>query len=327
MSRDVRLPGFVNRVGWHCSSSAVRSVLAYDGIELSEAVCFGLGSGLGFFYAREPGRSPSRRFNGRAPDLEGAFYALAGHPLRWAGAWRPELIRSALASGRPVLAQTDIFPIPYYDDAHFLGHGLVVIGLEGDEVLVADIAAEGVSRMPMRAFHAAVAADHPPLNRPFGYAAAPRLRHVEVRAMAPRAIARTVRYLLEPPTPLEGVPGMRMLADELPAWCDLEDRAWCARFGYQAIEKRGTGGGNFRALYARFLEEADLAGVPVGERAQGYRDLAGGWSALAGCLKAMAFAEDPQGARVHARDAAARLRALADDEAAMALALAADVGG
>jgi hypothetical protein len=35
-----------------------------------------------------------------------------------------------------------------------------------------------------------------------------------------------------------------------------EDWQWCARFLYQVIERRGTGGGNFRKMYSRFLEEA-----------------------------------------------------------------------
>ena len=35
----------------------------------------------------------------------------------------------------------------------------------------------------------------------------------------------------------------------------VEDWQWCARFGYQVIERRGTGGGNFRLMYSRFLAE------------------------------------------------------------------------
>ncbi len=146
---DVKLLEFPNLIGAHCSSSALRSVLAYDGVNLSEALTFGLGSGLGFFYLQEPNSSPTRRFNGRAPDLEGNFYRLVRCPIAWATSWQPELITESLAANRPVLAQTDIHPIPYYDDAHFTGHGLVVVGLEDDEVLTADIAAEGFSKMTL----------------------------------------------------------------------------------------------------------------------------------------------------------------------------------
>ena len=126
-------------------------------------MAFGLGSSLGFFHLRELGESPTRRLDGRAPDLEGNFYRLVGQPIQWAGVWQPALIAESLAAGRPVLAQTDIHPIPYYDDAHFTGHGLVVIGLEGEEVLTVDIAAEGTSKMTLEDLRAATTRHRPPL--------------------------------------------------------------------------------------------------------------------------------------------------------------------
>ncbi len=46
------------------------------------------------------------------------------------------------------------------------------------------------------------------------------------------------------------------LAAEAGSWPEVaEDWQWCARFGYQVIERRGTGGGAFRLMYSRFLEE------------------------------------------------------------------------
>ena len=288
---DVQLTGFDNLVGRHCSSSALRSVLAYDGVRLSEAVVFGLGSGLGFFYAVEAGRSPSRRFNGRAPDLEGNFYRLVGQPLKWAQAWQPELLQKALTDDRPLLAQTDIHPIPYYDDAHFIGHGIAVVGLEGDEVIVADIAAQGFSRMPLQALHDAVALSHPPLLAPYHYAPAPEVKGVDVATLAPQALSKTVRYMLEPPTPNEGVAGMHRLADDLPGWADLDDDAWCARFGYQGVEKRGTGGGNFRYLFRDFLQETQAFTDVSNEVIDGFTEAAQLWTAAAGYLKEAAFEE------------------------------------
>ena len=54
-----------------------------------------------------------------------------------------------------------------------------------------------------------------------------------------------------------GLPAMRRFAEETGGWPEeTEDWQWCARFAYQVIERRGTGGGNFRLMYSRFLEEA-----------------------------------------------------------------------
>ncbi len=313
----LQLENFQNLVGHHCSSSALRSVLHYDGIEVSEVLAFGLGSGLGFFYSVEPQGSPTRRFNGRAPDLEGNFYRFAGVPLEWAGEWQPERVREALSEHRPVLAQTDIFPIPYYDDAHFIGHGVAVVGLVGDEVLVADIAAEGLSKMSLQNFHDAVAPDHYPLLTPFGYAAAPKLSHLDVGRMAPRAVAKTAAYMLEPPTPLEGVPGIFALSDDLPNWSDLPDLAWAARFGYQAIEKRGTGGGNFRYLYRDFLQEVFPHLEVDPSLLRGFGEAGDLWRKVANLLKEVAFAGTPPSQRRGLLAAQAELTRVGELEAGL----------
>lgn len=283
------LSGFENLVGAHCSSSAVRSVLAYDGLDVAESVVFGLGSGLGFFYRHEDERSPSRRFNGRAPDLEGTFYRRAGAPIAWEGSWRPERIRAALTSGRPMLAQTDIHSIPYYDDVHFIGHGLAVIGVEGDRLEVADIAAADFSHMTLAAFRAAVATDHPPLLAPYRYGVAPVVEQIDVESIAPAAIGQTAAYMLRPPSAEEGLPAMRSLAAELPSWTELADAGWACRFGYQSIEKRGTGGGNFRFLYAEFLDRLAERGLEV-EGADAFQASGTAWSEAADHLKTAAFA-------------------------------------
>ncbi|MFQ5787368.1 MAG: BtrH N-terminal domain-containing protein, partial [Thermodesulfobacteriota bacterium] len=46
--------------GIHCGSVALRNVVTYYGLNLSEPMCFGLGSGLGFFYSINEKMSPSK---------------------------------------------------------------------------------------------------------------------------------------------------------------------------------------------------------------------------------------------------------------------------
>ncbi len=294
----VQLEGFRNLVGQHCSSSALRSVLAYDGLELPEAITFGLGSGLGFFYSIEPKASPTRRFNGRAPDLEGNFYKLLGQPITWPEHWQSELINQALKQGRPVLAQTDIFPIPYYDNAHFIGHGLVIVGLVGEELLVADIAADDFSSMSLSDFRKAVEQDHYPLLAPYHYAPAPKVEAVNFKELAPLAIAKTAAYMLMPPTDYEGVSGICLLAEDLPNWLELPDLPWSVRFGYQGIEKRGSGGGNFRSLYRDFLAEVLPQNPASYEILSGFEQSAQLWTSLAQELKQLAFATSGKEQRI-----------------------------
>ena len=45
--RDVQI---THAIGRHCGSSAIRDLLEFNGLTISEAMCLGLGSGLGVTY-------------------------------------------------------------------------------------------------------------------------------------------------------------------------------------------------------------------------------------------------------------------------------------
>ena len=105
-----------------------------------------------------------------------------------------------------------------------------------------------------------------------------------------RAIERNAEQMLEPPLgEYEGLPALRRFAAEVGDWPEqVEDWQWCARFCYQVIERRGTGGGNFRLMYSRFLEEAGSRGAPLAA------DAAASWTALAEALLAASEADGPE---------------------------------
>jgi hypothetical protein len=96
--------------------------------------------------------------------------------------------------------------------------------------------------------------------------------------------------MLEPPFgPFAGVPALERLAAEAGAWPEaVEDWQWCARFAYQVIERRGTGGGCFRLMYSRFLEEAGREEAPLAAEA------AARWTELAETFKAASENNEPQ---------------------------------
>ena len=318
----MQLSDFPHVAGIHCSSSSIADILRYDGQALSEAMVFGLGSGLGFVQSGDARFSPQYRFNGRALDLEGKFFALFGTPVAWVRRWAPEAIDAALREGRPVLAQTDIAYLPYYDGVHFPLHGIVVTGWDGERATVADTFSSELQPVTAAELHDAMRGEGSPfMEEPFRFAPAPRIEaRVDAHAIA-RSIEVTTREMLEPAMSGTGLPAMRALAASRTAWRDSPDWRWSARFGYQAIEKRGTGGGGFRALYAAFLEEA-LPLVPALARIRAVermRESATRWSLMAQALK-RAFVEDLPGA---IEEAAAHL----DDIAAFESALLADLRG
>ncbi len=295
MAKDgaVGLQGYVHRAGLHCSSTSVWNLLAFDGLPASEALAFGLGSGLGFFYLEDDRLTPSRVLNGRAPDLEGSFYAHVGLALEWSGRWDPAAMESCLRSGRPILAQTDLFHLPYYQPpVHFPGHGVVVIGLDL-HAGTADISDQGfpeVQRTDLENLRLAMEGVAPPLlPAPYRWAPAPRVAGERLRGPGAfrAAIARTRRLMAGELYPDQGLPALRRLAERLPSWEQAPDFGWCARFAYQSIEKRGTGGGAFRYLYADFLREAAsiLPGLAASCAPELYQKAGDGWRALSAAFK------------------------------------------
>jgi hypothetical protein len=83
---------------------------------------------------------------------------------------------------------------------------------------------------------------------------------------------------------------LRRLTDEAESWPEeAEDWQWCARFAYQVIERRGTGGGNFRLMYSRFLDEA---GHEEGSDLAAHA--AAGWTALADAFREGSEVDEPE---------------------------------
>ncbi len=288
-----------HEVGNHCTSTSIRDVFLYDGLPISEAAVFGLGSGLGFFYVTKPHESPTFRLNGRALDLEAKFYRNTGYgEFAWAETWSPQAIADALERGRPVLAKMDIFHLPYYQPpVHFVMHTVVVAAIDSQSVTVADTASDSLLTMTLNEFQAAINVYDPPMMYPYHWAAAPESKPVLHREYILRSLETAAREMLTPDFEVIGLPAMRRLAEAFPMWKNVKDWAWCARFAYQSMEKRGTGGGSFRLMYADFLEEAsayvpELQDIQAARR---MRHIGEKWVELAQVCKDIFVEENPAG--------------------------------
>jgi hypothetical protein len=312
----LRLDGFPHIAGIHCSSSSIADILRYDGQPLSEPMVFGLGSGIGFIFSNDARHSPRHRFNGRALDLEGKFFALFGAQLPWMGRWDEAAIERALARGRPLIAQTDIAYLPYYDRVHFPLHGIVVTGWDGARAQVADTFSHDLQFVEASDLRAALEGEGSPfMDPPYRIAAVPPIDAMVDSPVLARAIRIAAREMLEPVVPGTGVPAMHQLVAGAQEWRDSPDWSWSARFAYQGIEKRGTGGGGFRTLYAQFLEESRpfLPAIDRVRAVHRMRDSSTRWSAMAQDLKRAFVEEDRTGI-----DAAAdRLHDIAVHETAL----------
>jgi hypothetical protein len=292
--------GFTHQPGDHCGSTALRNLLAFHGVPISEELAFGLGAGACFYYIVVDGISPSRFTNGRTGRLEEEFLRLTGAPLRLrtpespAGAW--ELAADAVDEGRPSLLLTDLYYLDHYgNSAHFPGHAVVLTGYDDEYAYVADTGFEEIQRTSRSGLDEARFAQHPFYPLSGHMVDLPPGESIELealRARAPEAIAAAARLMHEPAMPgeFEGLPALRRFAAEVGSWPEAAaDWQWCARFNYQVIERRGTGGGNFRAMYSRFLAE-------VGRDGESDQCAAASecWTRLATTLFAASEADEPK---------------------------------
>ncbi len=293
----VRVEDYPHRTGEHCASTALRNILAHRGTDLSESMVFGLASGLGFLYLDLPGLSPSRLFHGRTAWLETDFCRNTAIPFED----RPEpdddrawqIVRERIDAGSPVMVSTDSYYLGYQrTTSHFPGHRCVVVGYDAEagEALIADRKFEEYQRCGLDELRRA-------RNAP-DYAMSCENRYGDflgdlkpgrpLREAICVALRRNARAMLEPEGELPaGLPAMRTLARGFPGWAAAEDWSWAARFGYQVVVKRGSGGSCFRSLYADFLREA--AALFPGLRAGGFAGRMDGiarrWRELAAVLK------------------------------------------
>lgn len=291
------VPGYRHLPGNHCGSTALRNLLGFHGVEISEAMAFGLGAGACFYYVVLDEHSPSRFTNGRAARLEENFLELTEVPLRLRTESDPEaawkLAREDVDGGRPVLLLTDLYYLDHYGrSAHFPGHAVVLAGYDEELAWLSDTAFEDLQTTLLESLKEArhsQQAIYPLEGHAIDLPAGVELRREDLLAHTPRAIEQAASRMLEPPLgDYEGLPALRRFAAEVGAWPEVaEDWQWCARFLYQVIERRGTGGGNFRKMYARFLEEAGY------EESALAREAADDWTKLALAARTASGPDEP----------------------------------
>jgi hypothetical protein len=293
------VPGYVHTPGHHCGSTALRNLLAFHGVaNLSEEMAFGLGAGACFYYVALEDASPTRWFNGRTARLEENFSELTGGALQLRtfdegddGAW--DAARVEVDAGNPVLLLTDLYYLDHYgNSAHFPGHAVVLAGYDEEHAHLSDTGFEQLQTTTRledldRARHSS----HPayPLSGHM-FTASGGVTREQLREAIPAAIERAAQAMVASPFgELSGLGAVERFAAEAGSWPEVaEDWQWCARFGYQVIERRGTGGGAFRLMYARFLAEAGRPEAPLAAEA------AARWTELAGAFHAASEHDDPE---------------------------------
>lgn len=253
--------------GIHCGSAAIRDVMNFYGALYSEETCFGLGSGLGFYYSVNKGSSPSRSIHLRGPVMEVNFFNHFGMDIEdWSyennSSKALEDLIESINGDIPVLIQTDIFYLDYYNSGtHFPGHIVAVCGYDDEKNIfyLSDTAFDDIKEVSFKKLaesRSSKMQPYPLCNNNIKVAL--DSTSIDLTKAVPKAIKKNAELMIRGFKNLRGTSGLMVIkswADDLPSWEKIDDWQWASRFAYQVISKRGVGGAGFRWMYRDFLDE------------------------------------------------------------------------
>lgn len=162
------LEGFRPVPGVHCETTMLNNMLRYSGIDVSEALIFGLGRGIDAqFFPPPPHTGIPPMLTGRVEPGRIAADACAAMGLTLvtrqdaddAGAHARAV--AALSAGSVVGVTVDIFHLDYFaSQAHFSAHCIALHGLDDSTAYVADTSQQGgAQQLPLESFTRARASD------------------------------------------------------------------------------------------------------------------------------------------------------------------------
>ena len=260
---------FIHIPSAHCETGTASNLLRSYGLEISEPMVFGLGSGMTFAYLKQIKINGLPLIAYRMPPkmiIKLLSWRITGLKFKY------ETFRNAdkgmdtldakLAQGNAVGLQTSVFFLPYFPQAmrfHFNAHNLVAYAKENDEYKISD---------PVFPELVTTKADDLQRARFSKGALAPKglmyyPSEVPDSIDYDQVIPKSIRFMAKMngrwnPVPISGVHGIRLLAKNI-AKLDKADQHYAQLFMGHIVrmqEEIGTGGAGFRFIYAAFLQES-----------------------------------------------------------------------
>lgn len=279
----------------HCETTALGVLLRHEGLDLSEPMLFGLGSGLSFIYW--DGKNMDFPFLGgrvKPFDLTRNLAARLGLELLVQETASPrrawENVAAPIDAGYPVGLQLDSYYLDYFEAmVHFGGHVVAMYGYDEHDAYLVDTDQQGgavstslTSLAQARAARGPMTAKH----RSFTLTT-PRNPPSPQSQIIP-AITACADAFLNPPISNLGHRGIEKTSKLVRTWLQRTENP--QRDLPQAallMEKAGTGGALFRNLYRDFLVECtellDSSHLRTGRTL--YTEAATLWTEVAALIK------------------------------------------
>lgn len=267
------IPNFRHECGVHCTSSAIRDVFEFHGFNMSEAMVFGLGSGLGLGFGKIGTEIPM--IGGRQYKFEDNLCKLLNIKLNKFQTTNEEegwlRLKKMLENNIPAAVNVDMAYLPYQqlpEDFHFGQHAIVVAGYspEKSTVLIADTQFPDLKEISLEELNAARNSSYDrwmdPRNFIYEFSFSESLP--DFKDVIPKAIQNNGKNIQKKSRMmrifgmtggLDAISKFSQSLEILPTLSGITLQERCSEIsGF--ISDYGTGGGLFRYLYSRFLNES-----------------------------------------------------------------------
>ncbi len=259
---------FNHKMAAHCENGVISNLLEFYGVKLSEAMVFGIGSGIYFSHL------PMFKLNGLPVTSfrpwPGAIFKRSAKALgikfsveRFRNKEKAMIaLNENIEKGIPTAMSVGVFhlsyfPVPYR--FHFNAHNIVCVGRENGDYIISDPTMEEFKLLSYDDLKRVRYAQG--LQAPKGkmYFIKEFDGNVDLEKAVRKGIKRTVLEMVKLPGPIIGTRGMRYLAKRIRKYPKKYSPRLAAKHLGQIVrmqEEIGTGGAGFRFLYAAFLQEA-----------------------------------------------------------------------
>lgn len=265
--------------GEHCESTMLVNLLRQQGIDLSEEMVFGLGMGLSYIHWQASGM-PYPFIGGRVkPDLLAEnLSAVLGVEFdereTGSAARARDNALEALEQGKLIGLKLDHYYLDYFREkrVHFHAHYATLYKIEGNDAWLVDTKdGGGGGRTSLESLAEARSAKGPMSSKSLsitvqdGPALEELRQHLDEKLPTAFfvALAANAHTYLNPPIKNMGYKGVLKSSENVTSWLDeIADPAESLPIIAMLMERAGTGGGMFRKIYGRFLEQGrKLTGV------------------------------------------------------------------
>lgn len=253
----------------HCENGVASNLLKHNGLNISEPMVFGIGSGLFFVYIPflKVNYAPAISYRPMPGQIFNKLSKRLGLKIKRkkfsSEANSIKALDENLKNNIPSGLQVGVYNLTYFPDEyrfHFNAHNLVVYGKTETDYLISDPVMENVTILTHKELNKVRFAKGAFAPRGQMYYPIHVPANIDLRGAIIKGIKNTCRDMLAP-VPIIGVRGIRLVAKLIKKWPVKEGVKKANHYLAQIVrmqEEIGTGGGGFRFIYAAFLQEAGV---------------------------------------------------------------------